>query len=372
MRELADLFRRYGPAYRATCQDRMPLSPMAAMEAIEPCRTEAFGGPASQCTACGDLEYRSHSCTHRHGPTCHNDVATPWLENHRAWLLPVPYFLVTLTLPEALRPVARSHQPLLYRLLLQTSAAALHALTLDPTYLGGQSGMVGVLHTWTRDLADHPHVHSLVPGGALSLDASQGLCPPSADGLVPVHARSRLFRGTCKAAVTTAGLLAYVPPQVWTQGWRTHGQPAGTGTEVLASFAPSLRRVAMTNHRFVKLEDGHVTFRVKERTRHGWTHRTLPAEACMRRFLQHVLPTGCITVRSYGILRPRRRTALAHSRTLRAACASQDYAGESGHSRPCQEPPPTPQEARHCRTCGGLLVFLDRLLPQKRRPPSCA
>src|SRR5439155_25109943 len=190
----------------------------------------------------------------------------------------VPYFLVTFTLPEALRPVARSYQRCLYTLLFQTSAAALQALALDPHSLGGQIGMVGVLHTWTRDLAYHPHVHSLVPGGALSREGSQGFSPRCAAWLVPVRALSRLLRGKCKAALTTVGLCELVPSQVWHKDWVTHCQPAGTGTAVLASFAPYIDRIALTNNRLETLEDGHVTCRVKKRRGTGWTRLTRPAE----------------------------------------------------------------------------------------------
>jgi hypothetical protein len=251
----------------------------------------------------------------------------------------------------------------------QASAAALQALALDPTYLGGQRGMMGVLHPWTRALASHPPLHSLVPGGALAPDGSPWLTPRSADWLVPVHALSTLFRGTFRAALTSTDLLAHVPPQVWTKGWMTHGQPAGTGPEVLASCAPSLSRIAITHNRLITCEDGPVTCRVKERTRHAWSHRTLPAEACMRRCLQHVLPKGCINVRSYGILSPSRRPALAQSRTLLAVCPLPAPAVESDHPQDGHTPRLTPEAARHCPTCRGPLVFLCRLLPQKSRPP---
>jgi hypothetical protein len=265
------------------------------------------------------LEYSDHSCKNRHGPTCQNAAATRWLEQQRALLLPVPYFLVTLTRPEALRPVARAHQHRMDNLLLQTSAAALQALTLDPHSLGGQIGMVGVLHTWTRDLAYHPPVHYLVPGGALSSEGSQGLSPRSAAWLVPVRALSKLFRGKCKAALTTAGLCTPVPSHVWHKDWVTHGQPAGSGTEVLTSFAPSIYRMAITNNRLETLADGHVTFRVKKRNSAGWKRLTLPAEGFIHRFLQHVLPRGFIKVRAYGFLSPSRRKGLPQIRTLLAA-----------------------------------------------------
>jgi len=369
MVEFAEIVRRHGPAYRAKFADRIPQNHLAAMEAIAHCRTEALGGHVSQCAACGDLEYRYHSCKNRHCPKCQNDETTRWLGQQRALRLPVPYFLVTFTLPEALRPVARSHQILLYTLLFQSSAAALKALALDPKYLGGQLGLVGVLHTWTREMAYHSHVHYLVPGGALSPDGSTWRPPRSAEWLVPVHALSSLFRGKCKAALINAGLFDHVPPQVWNKGWVTHCQPAGTGTEVLTYFAPSIYRIAITNNRLEKLEDGYVTFRVKERTSHAWTHRTLPAEECMRRFLQHVLPKGFPKVRYYGVLSPSRRPALAQLRTLLAACPSPDQVAKSGHPRDRHETPPAPEAALHCRSCGGPLVFLCRLLPQKRRPP---
>lgn len=367
MVELADMFRRHGPAYRARCGDRMPPSHLAAMAAIAPCRTEALGGHVSQCPDCAELESRSHACKNRHCPKCQHEAATRWLEQPRALRLPVPYFLVTFPLPEALRPVARSHQHRMDTRLLQTSAAALPALPLDPHDLGGQIGMLGVLHTWTRDLAYHPHVHALVPGGALSPEGVQGLSPRSAAWLVPVRARSRLFRGTCKAALTTAGLHDAVPPHVWPTAWGTHCQPAGTGTEVLSSCAPSISRLALTNNRLATLADGHGTFRFKKRTGTGWTRLTLPAETLIHRFLQPVLPRGCNNVRSYGLLRPRRRTVLPHSRPLVAASLS--TASAPGHAPlPAPGKPPPPAK-RRCRPCGGRLVVLRRLSPHAREPP---
>ena len=292
MLALAAIFRRHGPASRTTCADRMLPSHLAAMAAIAQCRPDALGGHLSPCAACGEREDSSHSWKNRHGPQCQNEAATRWLAPQRTLRLPVPYLLVTFTLPEALRPVARAHQPCLSTLLLQTSAAAFQALTLDPHSLGGPSGMVGVLHPWTRDLASHPHVHSRVPGGGLSPASGQWLSPRSAAWLVPVRALSRLFRGQCKAALTTAGLSDSVPPQVWHKDWVTHGQPAGT------SFAPSISRIALTNHRLETCEDGQVTCRFKKGRGAGWKRLTLPAAACIHRVLPHGLPRGFSTVRS--------------------------------------------------------------------------
>lgn len=370
MVELADILRRYGPAYRARFGDRIPPSHLAAMTAIEPCRTEALGGHVYQCQECNELEYSYHSCKNRHCPKCQHGATTRWLAQQRALLLPVPYFLVTFTLPEALRSVPRSHQQRMYNLLLQTSATALQTLALDPHYLGGQLGMVGVLHTWTRDLASHPHVHSLVPGGGLSPEGMQWLSPRSTAWLVPVRALARLFRGKFHAALTATALAPLVPPQVWGKDWVTHGQPAGTGTEVLTYFAPYIYRIALTNNRLEALEDGQVTFRFKKRGGAGWKHLTLPAEAFIHRFLQHVLPKGFPQVRAYGLLSPSRRKLLPQIRTLLAASLPAAPAPES--ASPGAPAPPPLVVPQCCRHCGGRLVFLGRLAPHPREPPEGA
>jgi hypothetical protein len=339
------------------------------MQAIARCRTEALGGHVYQGPACGALEYRDHSGKNRHCPQCQQAAATQWLAQPQRLLLPVPYGLGPVTLPAALRPLARSHQRLLYHLLFHTSAAAFQTRALAPPYLGGQRGMVGVLHTWPRALASHPQVHDLVPGGALSPEGAQWFAPRCAAWLVPVRARSRLFRGKCTAALTTAGLCECSPSQVWHKDWGTHCQPAGTGTAVLASCAPYIYRLALTNTRLAKLEDGHGTFRFTRRSGAGWKRLTLPAETFLHRFRQPGLPWRVSQGRSYGLLRPSRRQGLPQLRPRLAACPRNALVTQSP---PAQDRPPprsVPAQERRCRTCGGLLVFLGRLSPHPREPP---
>ena len=168
MSELAEIFREYGDEYRAKYEQRMPTSHKVAMAAIEQCRTEQLGGHVYRCEQCEVSQYSYHSCRNRHCPKCQNQAGQVWLERQQSLLLPTPYFLVTFTLPEPLRKIARGHQKVMYHLLFQAAAAALQELAQDPRFVGGQIGMVGVLHTWGRDLSYHPHVHFLVPGGGLS------------------------------------------------------------------------------------------------------------------------------------------------------------------------------------------------------------
>ena len=163
--ELADIFRTYGPAYRAKFGDKIPPQHLRAMRAIERCRTPALGGHVYTCPDCGETLYRYHSCRNRHCPKCQHENAQRWLEQQYELQLPVPYFMLTFTLPSQLRPFARSHQKLVYDVLFRASAEAAQQLARDPRFVGGTLGLVGVLHTWARDLSYHPHVHYLVPAG---------------------------------------------------------------------------------------------------------------------------------------------------------------------------------------------------------------
>ena len=146
MTELAEVFEQHGPQYRALFGDKMPPSHLQAMRAIERCRTLALGGHIYICEGCGETQYLYHSCRDRHCPKCQNDKAQQWLEKQRDLLLPVPYFLLTFTLPGELRRIVRSHQRQLYDLLFHASADAVQHLARDERFIGGQVGMVGVLH----------------------------------------------------------------------------------------------------------------------------------------------------------------------------------------------------------------------------------
>lgn len=151
MVELADIFRDYGPAYRDKYGARMLPSHLAAMRAIEQCRTEVLGGHLYYCAHCDETWYSYHSCRNRHCPKCQQDAAQQWLERQQELLLPVPYFMVTFTLPQPLRSLARTEQKTIYNLLFRTAAESLQQLAQNPRFVGGQIGMVGILQTWTRD-----------------------------------------------------------------------------------------------------------------------------------------------------------------------------------------------------------------------------
>ena len=303
MVELAHIFQAYGPAYRAKYGQQMLPSHHQAMVAIEQCRTERLGGQVYYCDHCQQSQYSYHSCRNRHCPKCQHQAGEQWLARQQAFRLPVPHFMVTFTLPEPLRAVARRNQKVIYQLLFRTSAAALQELAHDPRFIGGQIGMLGVLHTWGRNLSYHPHVHYLVPGGGLTPDGLTWL-PARHNILVSVKPLSILFRAKFRDALKKINLFDLVPAQTWRQSWVVHSKPVGTGHSALKYLAPYVFRVAFSNRRILKVENEQVTFYYQETATAKTKYCTVPAEEFIHRFLQHVLPRGFVKVRYFGFFSP--------------------------------------------------------------------
>jgi len=232
-------------------------------------------------------------------------------------LLPAPYFMLTFTLPAPLRPIARSHQALLYDLLFRTSASATQHLAADPRFVGGQLGLVGVLHTWGRTLTYHPHVHYLIPAGGLA-DDDQTWRPARDDFLVPVKALSSIFRARFREALRTIELFDQVPASVWESDWVVHCKAVGNGETAFKYLAPYIFRVAISNGRLLKVENEHVTFRYRASDSGQAKRCTLAVEEFIHRFLQHILPKGFVKVRYYGFLSVAQRAQLT---TLRQQLA---------------------------------------------------
>jgi len=191
--EVADVFRRYGTDYLQKFGERMPASHRRAFKDILRCRTPAMGGHVFECNHCGWLQYSYHSCRNRSCPKCHKSDTQAWLQAREKELLPVPYYHVIITLPHELRAFVRRHQQEAYGLLIKSAADSIIKLASDPHYVGGQVGVMAVLHTWGSNLSYHLHVHCLVTGGGLSSDGRTWM-PARDEFLVPFKALSRLFR----------------------------------------------------------------------------------------------------------------------------------------------------------------------------------
>jgi hypothetical protein len=374
MTELAEVIRRYGPQYRAKFGHKMLPSHKQVMRAIEQCRTPALGGHVYTCEGCGESQYLYHSCRNRHCPKCQNDKAQQWLEKQRDMLLPVAYFLLTFTLPEKLRRVARRHQKRVYDLLFRASAEAIQLLAQEERFVGGQMGLLGVLHTWGRNLSYHPHVHYLAPGGGLAADGTWR--PARQNFLLPVKALSRIFRAKFRDAWRKAAPDCFgdMPPAVWQQDWVVHCQPVGHGLSALKYLAPYIFGVAISNRRILKLAEGKVTFRYRTTDTGTLKTCTLPAEEFIRRFLQHVLPKGFVKVRYYGFLSSGLRQRLAAVRQ-QLGCLSahpgpaQVTDAEDGQAKDGQVTGPAHHSVVLCPSCGQAMRRGPVIHPNEHGPP---
>jgi len=354
MISMADILRSYGPAYLARYGSDMLPSHKRVIKDIMRCRTEALGGHVYKCPDHDQHDYKFHSCMNRHCPQCQTDQATKWLHKERKRLLNVPYFLVTFTVPEELRAIARSNQKLFYRLLFSESWRAMSTLAQNPRWVGGLIGALGVLHTWTKMMLFHPHVHYLVPAGGLNDDNSVWLRSQDTFFL-PVKALSSVFRGMLRDALKQAApeLFATIPASVWryNKKWVVHAKAVGDGEAVLKYLAPYVFRVAISNKRIIKLQNGRVTFLYKHPDTLRWTPMTLDVFEFIRRFLQHVLPRGFKKVRHFGFLASRSTLLLAQLRYALGGVEGEETA----------EPPE--DRAPRCPVCGKRMLLLEIVPP---------
>jgi hypothetical protein len=357
MPRLADVLCRHGPDYLQRHGEAVLPSHARAVRAITTCRTAAHGGHLAECTQCSGRHVLYHSCRHRACPRCGHDAASRWLAHQQSLLLPVQYFHVVFTLPSELRRTVRSHQRVLLGVLFQAAFESLAALCADPRYVGGRIGALAVLHTWTRTLEWHPHVHMLVPAGALAPDGRSWVQQKSTNKpfLVPVRALSAHFRGRFLSLARRA-LPGDARVQVpWRKRWVVFSKPAVQGAErVLQYLGRYVHRTALTDKAILGCDEH--TVRVAYRDSGDGSSRcmTLPAQEFLRRFLQHVPAKGLHRVRAFGLLHPAHRATLRQLqlRLAQDARAPAFDAEEHGDS-----PPPRPP--LRCPRC--LTPTLQRL-----------
>ncbi len=372
--ELADIFRVAGPAYREAHAGRLLPSHGHAIDDIVRCRTAALGGSVYQCDACGTLDYAYHSCRNRHCPKCQEDRAQEWLTGVRARMLPCDHYLLTFTLPQQLRALTYAHQEVVYSALLHEAAVAVQTLAADRTWVGGQVGILAVLHTWTRTLDYHPHVHLLVTAGGLAHDGEAWVRPAHARFLMPGYMLSQLFRAKMRDALTRAGVADQIAPSVWDRRWTVHLQQIGRGDHALRYLARYVFHVALTNARLERFDHDRVTFRYTHARTQETRRLTLPVDAFIGRFLQHVLPRGFTKIRYFGLLSPSCRAKRDHARVLLQLHAAPDPRpahgpADEGSASPAPTSPSPRPTVRRCPACHrGHLQVIARV-GHPRAPP---
>ena len=346
--EVADVFRRHGPAFRAARSEHLNRDQRRVMGAIEACRTAALGGHVRRCADCGHTAIAYNSCRNRHCPKCQGRAREAWVAARREELLPVPYFHVVFTLPAPVGAMAFQNKAAVYAILFRTAAETLRVIAADPRHLGAEIGGVAVLHSWGQAMQHHPHVHCIVPGGGLSPDRTRWIaCPPGFFLSVKVLGRlfRRLFLERLAAAFADGGLRFFgdltplAAPRAFAAhcaalrriDWVVYAKPPFGGPEqVLAYLGRYTHRVAIANSRLVAMTDDAVSFLWKDyRQESRRKVMTVDAGEFMRRFLLHVLPSGFHRIRHFGFLANGHRAARTRALSTAAGPTRRGSAGRA-------------------------------------------
>jgi hypothetical protein len=314
--ELADVVRLFGEPFEVK---HKPLAQhRRVLNAIRKCRTAALGGHVDACDKCGHQRISYNSCRNRHCPKCQGTNRERWILDRQKDLLPVPYFHLVFTLPEALNPLCLHYPEALYNILFQASKYCVIKLGLDPKHLGAKMGMIAVLHTWGQQLWLHPHVHCIVPGGGTTTAGHWKPCRANGKYLFPVKVMSAVFRGKFMELLKTFCCNENIPlpadlcNKLYAKPWVVYArQPFCGPKQVIEYLGRYSHRIAISNHRIKSIADGKVTFSYKD-YRHAGQQKNMALDACefLRRFCLHILPPGFMKIRHYGLLASRAKPKL--------------------------------------------------------------
>lgn len=277
------------------------------MDAVRRCRTASLGGHIDGCSSCGLLRISYNSCRNRHCPKCQGKQREEWIHAREDELLPVPYFHVVFTLPDTLHKLCMYKPAILYSVLFKTAWSVIETFGNDTKWLGAQTGMISILHTWGQTLSLHPHLHCIVPGGGLTKQGKWKMARSKGKYLFNVKAMSITFRGKFIAALKDQLPLEITPQLIsalYKHKWVVYAKRPFTGPQsVIEYLGRYTHKIAISNHRLKHADDKEVTFTYKD-YKHGSANKqiTLDAFEFIRRYTLHILPKGLVRIRHYGIL----------------------------------------------------------------------
>lgn len=355
---LAQILRAHWPEYVATGAEIGPEH-WRAVEAVLSCRTPRLGGHRYGCADCGRSHYLYHSCNHRACPQCGGRAQQEWAAKQAARLLPVPYYMLTPTVPAHLRGLFLRAPKAAFATLFAAASHAVQSILRESKHLGGESGFLMVLHTWTRQMEFHPHVHIIVPAVGLGPGGCELVHPPVEDFLLPHALLARRVRDAFKGHLLEQHpqLYADVDPRIWAMKWNVNCRPVGRGKTALRYVAAYVNKSAFGESRLGGYDtQGRIRLWCT-RSSDGKRHclHLEPVEF-IRRWLLHVLPKGFMRLRYYGFLSYAAKKAFARVRFLLGAFAPRVELPEL--------PPPC------CPHCEGELVRMSKIHPV-RGPPRC-
>lgn len=357
MTTIKDIFTDYAPEYLIKYGTNMPFNHKKVINAINDCRTEKYGINIYECEQCGKHHVILRSCGNRHCPTCQNHKTRQWVEKQMKKQLPGHHFMITFTVPEQIRSFIRKNQKIAYAALFSASSQALKDMARDKKYMGGDlPGFFGVLHTWGRLIQYHPHIHYIAPGGAIS-KTDRRWHPSRIDFYLPVKALSKIYKAKFKEKMKKAQLLDDIPNEVWNISWNVNCQTVGNSEYSIKYLSRYVFKVAISNSRIIKVEDRNVFFKYRKPRSNRWRTTKLDVMEFMRRFLQHVLPTGFMKVRHYGFMHPSSSVPLNSISSRIELAFGFDIKTPNGELEPL--------EPIVCPDCGGSLIYKGSILPCK-------
>lgn len=342
---LAEIIERFEPDYRARYGHTLSPERAQALRAMQCCRSHMAPQLLATCSDCAEQRLIPHSCGHRLCPHCQHHEGEQWLERQRRLQVPAEYFLLTFTLPSELRALAFRHAKSVYAALFTAAWATVQTFCRNDRQLKGEAGAVAVLHTHSRRLELHPHVHLVMPGA--SLDSRSRRWRVKTGYLFSHKALAKVFRAKFLAALKQAGLQ---PPGQLPGKWVVDCKSVGNGEKALVYLGRYLYRGVIREADLLACDNGQVSFRYRDSQSGETKVRTLPGADFLHLILQHVLPKGFRRARNYGFLHPNKKglIALLHL-VLRIA--------------PRPPTPDKPRPAFVCPCCGKPMQILRRRVP---------
>lgn len=384
--KIAPVFDRAWPSYAAAHGPALTAAHHRAARAIRHCRTAALGGHVYACGDCRQQHFAWHSCNHRSCPQCGARDQQAWAAAQEAKLLPVPYFMLTVTVPEELRAFIYQRQTWFYDLFFAAVSEALRDLGHDPRHLGGETGFTAVLHTWTREMQYHPHLHIILPGVALSACGQRLHRAKGRKYLFPKKVLNEVFRNRIRKHLTRRDAekqtreLAAVPPGVWTRPWCINITAVGSGTAAVRYLARYVFKSAISESRLAGYTpDGRLRVNCQDSKTGVWREALLTEHEFLRRWSLHVLPRGLVRVRHYGFLsaaakkKRARLTAILRGLPGIPAPAAAGTAATPAATATAKPPAPAPR----CPCCGKDMLRRARIprpafTPGRPHPPGRA
>jgi hypothetical protein len=340
MIRLIDILHRFEGDFLRTYGASLLPSQRSALTAFKRCRTRLAAQMQVQCEACLKTDYVPHSCGHRSCPHCQAHESQRWIDQQQAKQLPVDYFMLTFTLPKEWRTLVWQQQKTLYDLLMKTAWDTINTFSQNDKTLQGNAGAIAVLHTHNRRLDFHPHVHMVVPSGAINILQKRWRSKRS-KYLFNHKALAKVFRAKMLDGITKLGLCV---PKGITDKWVVDCKQVGSGAKAIAYLGRYLYRGVLQEKDILSCDDQHVRFRYIDSKTKKTQVRTVTGVEFLRLLLQHILPKGFRRARNFGFLHPNCKRQIS---LLQIMLRVQ-----------LQVITPTPRPVMVCACCGGIKRIL--------------